>query len=357
MSWQRNALLNDPDFARSAPGVSLLRDPLGFVDVGARGGVHELASPLAGATAVLGFEPEPEECARLRADVAAASPWARCDFEPVALGEHDGTAELHLLTAATNSSLRPPNAALTRRYAMVKWQVTGTLPLRTTTLDAVLFERRAREPFWGEMLKLDTQGTEYEILRGAARTLRERATAVVCEVSFCELYAGQRLFSEVELLLREQGFSFYGFLTFHHRSRKALDKRVEASRERALYADAAFLRDPLPGGPRAAGEPAPDDICPLGERRLHSLFAAALLLGFNEFALELALATWASGAEARRIEALVKRWSARPPRHALDDALELAARVCSRPDLANVEVGRFVDRRRELCDYDDVLLG
>lgn len=344
-----NALADDPDFASSAPGRTLARTPLGFVDVGARGGVHPLVEPLARHTAVLGFEPAADECDRLRTEIAKGSPWACCEIEPQALGERRGTAELHILSAPTNSSLRHPNDDFTRRYGMVKWRVLGREPLETTTLDHILFEERADETFWGELLKLDTQGTEYEILDGARRTLAERTVAVVSEVSFCELYRGQRLFSEVELLLREHGFSFYGFATLHHRSQRALDKRASAGRERLLYADAVFLRDPLPGGPAA-------DL-PTDERRLHALFTSALLLGYGDFALELARATFADGAERERIEALVKRTSAHEPTAARDAALALADDVRTSPELANVAVGRFVDARRWCWNYDDIAAG
>jgi FkbM family methyltransferase len=344
-----NGLADDPDFAASAPGRTLARTPLGFVDVGARGGVHPLVEPLARHTAVLGFEPAADECARLRTEIAKGSPWACCEIEPQALGAHRGTAELHVLTAPTNSSLLPPNAAFTERYGMAKWRVLSREPLETTTLDQILFEERAEETFWGELLKLDTQGTEYEILEGARRTLRERTVAVVSEVSFCELYRGQRLFSEVELLLRELGFSFYGFSTLHHRSQRMLDKRRAAGRERLMYADAVFLRDPLPGGPASA--------LPIDERRLHTLFTSALLLGYGDFALELACSTFADGAERARIESLVRRTSAHEPAAARDAALALADDVRTAPELANVAVGRFVDARRWCWDYDDVAAG
>jgi len=347
----RDALL-DPDFAASAPGVALRARPLGFVDVGARGGVHPLVEPLAGATAVLGFEPAADECARLRRELRRGSPFARCEIEPVALGARRGRAELHVLSAPTNSSLRAPNAAFTERYAMAKWREVAREPLATTTLDRVLFGERARETFWGEILKLDTQGTEHEILAGARRTLDQRTVAVVCEVSFCRLYRGQKLFSEVELLLRRRGFSFYGFLSLHHRSQRALDKRAAAARERVLYADAAFLRDPLPGGPAAARAWLPD-----ATRHAHTLFATSLLLGYADFALELARATWADGAEARRVERLVRRRTACPPRGERSAVQRLARSVAARPGEANVAVGRFVDERRWRWDYDDVLAG
>lgn len=345
-----NRLVDDRDFASSAPGQALRAAPLGFVDVGARGGVHELVEPVARCTAVLGFEPAADECARLRAELAAGSPWARCEIEPQALAARPGRADLHVLSAATNSSLRPPNTAFTERYRMDKWRELERTELAVTTLDQVLFEQRPDERHWGELIKLDTQGTEYEILRGASRMLRERTVAVVCEVSFCELYRGQRLFSEVELLLRRRGFAFYGFSSLHHRSQRALDKRLAAGRERVLYGDAVFLRDPLPGGsPRAAAT--------ASTRQLHVLFTAALLFGYGDFALELARATWADGAEAARIESLVRRTSAREPAAARDAALDLAGRVTAAPDLANVAVGRFVDERRWCWDYDDVAAG
>lgn len=344
-----NGLADDPDFAASAPGRALAATPLGFVDVGARGGVHPLVEPLARHTAVLGFEPAADECARLRTELAHGSPWACCEIEPQALGERRGTADLHVLTAPTNSSLRHPNDDFTRRYGMAKWRVLDREPLETTTLDHVLFEERGEETFWGELLKLDTQGTEYEILDGARRTLAERTVAIVSEVSFCELYRGQRMFSEVEVLLRGLGFSFYGFTSLHHRSQRMLDKRTAAGRERLMYADAVFLRDPLPGGPAS---PLPTDA-----RRLHVLFTSALLLGYGDFALELARATWADGAERARIEALVQRASAHEPTAAREAALALAEDVRTAPELANVAVGRFVDARRWCWNYDDVAAG
>ena len=37
-----NAISDDPLFKDSAPGRGLAAQPLGFIDVGARGGVHDL---------------------------------------------------------------------------------------------------------------------------------------------------------------------------------------------------------------------------------------------------------------------------------------------------------------------------
>lgn len=340
-----NSLLSEPLFAESAPRATLQDKPLGFVDIGARGGVHPLVEPLAGVTAVLGFEPDEEECARLNADSSIRKPWSAFRIEPIALAAGEGVAQLHLLSTPTNHSLLKPNVEFTERYNMVKWRQIGVVPLRTTNLDKLLFTLPLQEDYWGEFLKLDTQGTEFEILEGAERTLAERTVAVFCEVEFFQVMEGQRLFSDVELFLRERGFAFYGFATTGHRSCKLLDKHIGAGRERLFYADAVFFKDPLRGGPQRE---------PLSERGNHVLFACAMLLGYYDFALESALHTWAKGAQATCIQELVRKCAALPPQKAQNDAIKLAERVKANPDLANVEVGRFVDRRRQLCDYNDV---
>lgn len=344
MTNDLNSLLLEPLFAESAPCATLRTKPLGFIDIGARGGVHPLVEPIAGVTAVLGFEPDTEECARLIADPDIRAPWSVFRVEPVALAANEGTARLHLLSTPTNHSLREPNQDFTQRYNMSKWREIGVVPLRTTTLDKVLYGPYAQEDYWGEFLKLDTQGTEFEILQGAERTLEERTVAIFSEVEFFEVLKGQKLFSDVEIFLRERGFAFYGFAMIGHRSCKLLDKRKEAGKERLFFADAVFFKDPLFGGLQTK----------LSERGHQVLFVCALLLGYYDFALELATATWARGVQKKEVEDLVHKCAALSPAQTSSDAFELYRRIQADPDLANIEVGRFVDRRRYLFDYSDV---
>ncbi len=270
-----NCLWDHPAFRATALFDELRERPLGFVDVGARGGAHPVVEPIASGTAVLGFEPDPEGFAELGA--LPRTPWARMDFENVGLGGFKGRSALNLVTAPTNNSLREPDEWFTRRYDMPKWQLRGKIEVELDTLDNVLLgERRAAEPWWGEFLKLDTQGTEYEILGGARSILKDRAVAVVVEVEFFQIYKGQKLFSDVELFLRELGFSFYGFGDLGYRSRRAVPQAV-AQRERLFWTDAYFLRDPLDAPARK-----------LSPRQARALCTCALLLGFKDFALELA---------------------------------------------------------------------
>lgn len=325
----------------AALALSLLGEPVGYVDIGARGGFHPLIEPLASAVAVLGFEPDKIECARILADPNLRSHYAKLAIEPVALADRKGTATLYETTVSTNASLRPTNPLFLKRYAMEKWHVTAQSTVETTTLDDVIFGHRAAEPHWGEVIKIDIQGTEYETLLGARRVLQERAMFLCIEVSFCELYAGQKLFADVERLLRDWGFSFYGFDRLFHRSQKSLDKRRYWGRERIIQADAYFMKDPYdhtvnPG---------------ISHRSLGILSLFSLVTGYHDLALELAGALGARGEPLRRA---IREAATLSPEDNCAALAALSAAVTRTPDEANVLIGRFVDQRRGRNDYYDV---
>lgn len=345
---QFNTLAKHPLFQKLSPAKSLGLNPLGFIDIGARGGAHTLLEPIAALTAVLGFEPDEEEYHRMLQDAELCKPWAEFALEPIALLDKQSDAILHLLSAATNHSLLPPNTDFTNRYQMPKWQEVGTWPLKTELMDTILLGKRKSETHWGEFIKLDTQGTEFEILQGSKEILRKRTVAIVTEVAFCELYKGQKLFSELELFLRECGFTFYGFYTIHARSLRQLNKEKQIGMERAMYADAVFFKDPLPGSVACAD---------LSERQLHVLFVCALLLKYYDFALELATKTWAKNApeELKMIQQLINDISCLPYEKTVEEVLRLADYVNKSPEKANIYAGKFSDKRRPFFDYDDVM--
>jgi len=342
-----DAIARDPLFSGTTLGHAFSARPLGFVDIGARGGVHDLVAPLASTVAVLGFEPDEQACKELNAQMANDKTWARVRCLPVALSDAAGPATLHLCEAPTNHSLLPIDAEFVERYRMVKFAQTGSIPLTTETLDTVLFDTLAGEPAWGELLKIDTQGTEFEILQGARRTLGERTSAIFVEVEFCQIYRQQKLFSDLEIFLRGEGFSFFGFHSLHERSRKFLHKRKYLGRERLLHADAVFFKDPLTSRQRQA----------MSVRQGHVTFVCALLCGYFDFALEIIQSSFKgreSDADCNKLTALVEKLAAHPPALAEQAATALAAAVKERPESANVTVGRFVDARRAIANFEDV---
>ncbi len=335
-------------FSRLLRGTALDRafraEPLAFIDIGARGGAHPVVEPAAELIRVLGFEPDAEELAQLQAR-RAALPFADARYSQFALADRAGVLPLYLCEAPTNHSLKKPNEAFCRRYAMVKFALVGETQVRCATLDDVLASDELRDFRAAELIKIDTQGTELEILSHARQTLAGDTVAILTEVSFSPFYERHGLFSELELFLRGEGFSFYGFDRLHYRSRKALDKRREHGRERLLFSDAVFFRDPF-DQPQAK----------FSQRHFQALFLSAALLGYHDFALELAPQVATTPEELTTLETVIHLWARRDPTAAIDAVSTLRQKVRLEPARAAVSIGRFVDERRTQPDYDEFIL-
>src|SRR5688572_16193220 len=152
-----------------------------LVDVGARGGLDPRWRPFYGSLSVVGFEPDPTECARLN-----ERQWPyRARFLPNALGARDGeVATLYLCKQPGCSSLLRPNVVLCDQFAYgSNLQVVGEHAVTLSRMDSVCDVQP-------DVLKVDTQGTELDVLRGAGALL-QRTRAVELEVEFVAQYENQ----------------------------------------------------------------------------------------------------------------------------------------------------------------------
>ena len=73
-----------------------------------------------------------------------------------------------------------------------------------------------------DLLKLDVQGYEGRVLRGA-REMLKRTKFVVVEVLFCQHYIGQSSPEEIDQLLREGGLKFIKWLRRHPNAENPLE--------------------------------------------------------------------------------------------------------------------------------------
>lgn len=104
-------------------------------------------------------------------------------------------------SAVTFHQLDSGSSVLPELTSFAKTQV--TLPM--VTLDGVLGERTA--PL---LLKLDVQGYELEVLRGASATL-QTAEVVILETSLLPYNEGAPLFAEIVGFMDRAGFAVYDF--------------------------------------------------------------------------------------------------------------------------------------------------
>jgi FkbM family methyltransferase len=229
--------------------AALLDRPVHAIDVGSRDGIRSRWRDLGRYGALVGFDPDAEECARLNA--AATIDEER--YEPFALAASSGQATLYLTADPQSSSLYPPNEEAVRRHPEL-WRHAprGTTTVATTTLDAWA-EREQGKPI--DVLKVDVQGAELDVLRGAEVSLRS-VRALELEVEFESLYVGQPLFGDVDDFLRERGFTLWRLRDLTHcgltKSRRdeasfIVGSRVETTRVggQIAWANAVYVRSEL----------------------------------------------------------------------------------------------------------------
>ncbi len=192
-----------PDLAR------WLSRPLTVVDVGCRWGPQAVWLELPG-TRVIGFDPDDDECRRLT-ELTGGGPAAR--FVPVALGAEAGPAVLHMTAEPACSSLYPPDVSLLEtRNCLGVIAPTGELQVELQRLDDWTAAEGVDRV---DYLKLDTQGSELDVLRGAVRALAT-VRAVEVEVEFNPIYEGQPLFADVDAFLRRHGFVLWRLAHLAH---------------------------------------------------------------------------------------------------------------------------------------------
>ncbi|MDM0116947.1 FkbM family methyltransferase [Variovorax sp. J22R133] len=165
------------------------------IDAGANiGYMTTLAAMAAGAGGkVLSFEPHPELVKILRANVAAATltgTSAKVEVYQSALGDEPGMGELALPEGFDG------NDGIATMLSDVKSPV-PKIRVRVQTLDEVLGEQSA------EVLKLDVEGFEYHVLKGAEQALTSRR---IRHVVF-EEHDWKN--SSVVRLLRETGYEVF----------------------------------------------------------------------------------------------------------------------------------------------------
>lgn len=178
-----------------------MKEKIRLIDVGARGGIHSRWKPFYDSVEVMAFEPDKDECAALN---SRAYPYL-VRFLPFALGAVDGQqATLRICKQPGCSSLLQPNSELCKQYPY-GWamEVVGEHPVTLNRMDSVC------KDFRPDVIKVDTQGTELDVLRGAGSLLNS-VLAVELEVEFVPQYDGQSLFSDVDSFMREQGFMLRG---------------------------------------------------------------------------------------------------------------------------------------------------
>ena len=175
-----------------------LRPGMVVADAGANEGLYSLfaAQRVGNGGRVFAFEPSVRECERLKLNIQRNS-LRNVTVHPVALGEAGGAAVLHV--AADDHSGQ--NTLGGFAYSDVSLLHDEQVAVRT--LDEVLAKSRVTRL---DLLKMDVEGSETRLLRGAADTIRKYQPILLFEASDEAL--GKQASSREELLRLIQSFDY-----------------------------------------------------------------------------------------------------------------------------------------------------
>jgi FkbM family methyltransferase len=209
-----------------------------IIDVGALwlGETCQVYRPLlrSGNASVVGFEPFADECESLNQRFAKQNHL----YLPYAIG--DGTKHLFYICnfPMTSSLLEPDLSVMNLYHDLPQYcQVTSLREMETHRLDDI------KEIGPVDYLKIDVQGSELEVLKGARRTLQD-TLVVHTEVEFAPIYRNQPLFAEVDQFLRGHGFMFHSFMAMEGRPLESFGKTCppKGNTQQLLWSDAVYVR-------------------------------------------------------------------------------------------------------------------
>ncbi len=181
------------EYSKTQLLYGLVKKGMTIVDIGAFEGLHSiLFAKLMGDTGrVLAFEPDPENCEWLRRNIVANQ--CKCvDLHQYAIADTEG------------SSIFYPSLGTGSIVSRSTWEAhqREAIAVRTRRLDDVLSELSIDHI---DVIKIDVEGADLKVLRGAEQTLRRSRAHLVMDVDVCTDGERRELFE----LLCSYGYTIY----------------------------------------------------------------------------------------------------------------------------------------------------
>ncbi len=124
--------------------------------------------------------------------------------ERCAIGDINGTIVINVSGNSVSSSVLPMLKEHSDAAPESAFSRSEETPIQT--LDSV--SARYMTSRNSTLIKIDTQGFEWQVLDGAPQTIK-RARGVMIELSIVQLYSGQRLWQEIFQRLESEGFRLW----------------------------------------------------------------------------------------------------------------------------------------------------
>ena len=172
------------------------------IDAGGRFGLHPTWKPFTGELEYYLFEPDNAEATRLSEKYRVRH--AEVKVVASALGNSNQNIQINLFQnrAMSSSVKRNPVSSLFKGERRGQVEIEQTVEVNATSIDSFADEKGLHVDF----LKLDTEGTEFEILEGANHQLLNCVLGVRSEIQFDHIFEGMPLFGEVNKRMLDLDF-------------------------------------------------------------------------------------------------------------------------------------------------------
>ena len=136
------------------------------------------------------------------------------------LAKKTGKFNFYITSKPSGSSLYKPNDGVMSKYSPSSyWKVREKRILEFLSFKDFLDKFKKKSP---DLIKLDTQGSELDILKSLSSKQLDEVICIEIEAEFIELYKNQPLFRDIDLYLSKNNFEIMDLRT--HRSFRVLNE-------------------------------------------------------------------------------------------------------------------------------------
>lgn len=209
--------------------------PITLLDVGASGGFKEYWKPLQERSHIIGFEPDQ----RAYSELLKSNKYANFDVINTALLDREKKSDFFLTKKQQLSSVFLPNIELLSDYREAnRFDIIDHVKIKCDCIDNLV--KNNKLPAEIDFIKLDTQGSELKILKGAENSLLNTVYGIEVEIEFLELYKDQPLFADVDNYIRSLGFDLYDIRPCLWK--RKYSKMNDQSKGQIIFGDALYFK-------------------------------------------------------------------------------------------------------------------
>ncbi len=219
-------------------GILSIDNPL-IIDVGANTGqTIELIFSLNKKSEIYSFEPTAKLATYLKSKYKNFS---NVHIFDLAISDELGESDLYTSEFSATNSLLAPDVNLYQKFnnnLSTILSATEKMRCKVSTLDN-WYKENIPDMRNIDLLKIDTQGTEYNVLKGAKDILHSRVKSVIVEFQYISFYLNSQPFYKIIEILYENGYYLFSFFENNKKT------NLQLIENNALFLNKSFFSESL----------------------------------------------------------------------------------------------------------------